>query len=79
MATRKLNGRGQVTIPADVRADLKVESGDWVHFNEVDSDRSETTTVTQSVKALKGIVKSKKVVSVEQMNDTVAEVGAKQG
>lgn len=78
MTTATLTSKGQVTIPAAVRAGLGVETGDRVEFVEVAPGRYEVVAATLPVTALKGIVtKPRKSVSIEQMNAAIRAHSAK--
>ncbi len=77
MTTATVTSKGQITIPANVRRALKVETGDRVEFVEVDSGRFEFFAATRSVKELKGMFgKAAKRVSIEDMNQAIATRGA---
>ena len=77
MATATLTGKGQITIPVEVREALRLDSGDRVEFVEVEPGRFEIVPATRSVTALKGIFgKSKRTVSIEEMNAAIAKRGA---
>jgi antitoxin PrlF len=78
MTTATVTSKGQVTIPADVRNQLGLQSGDRIEFsfNEA-TGRYEVYPATQSLASLKGIVKRPaKPVSIEDMNQAIAEQGA---
>jgi AbrB family looped-hinge helix DNA binding protein len=78
MTTATLTSKGQITIPASVRMALGVEAGDRVEFVEVETGRFELVAATQSVTALKGMVRKPKApVSIEAMNAAIAAQGAK--
>lgn len=78
MSTATLTSKGQVTIPAAVRAALGVDAGDRVEFVQVEPGRFELVAATQSVTALKGLVrKPAKPVTIEAMNKAIAARGAK--
>lgn len=78
MSTATLTSKGQITIPAMVRAALGVEAGDRVEFVEVEPGHFELVAATQSVTALKGMVrKPAKPVTIEAMNVAIAAQGAK--
>ena len=78
MPTATLTSKGQITIPAPVRTALGVEAGDRVEFVEVEPGRFELVAATQSVTALKGLVRKPKVpVTIEAMNAVIAAQGAK--
>ena len=78
MATATVTSKGQITIPAIVRTSLGVEAGDRVEFVEVEPGRFELVAATQSVTALKGLVrKPASPETVDAMNDAIAAQGAK--
>lgn len=77
MATATLTGKGQITIPVEVREALRLDSGDRVEFVEVESGRFEIVPATRSVSALKGMFgKPKRTVSIDEMNAAIAKRGA---
>ncbi len=77
MATATLTSKGQITIPADVRHDLKVDTGDRVEFIQIAPGRYEFVAATQNVTALKGMFgKPMKSVSIDDMNRAIATRGA---
>lgn len=77
MTTATLTSKGQITIPVDVRKDLKVDVGDRVEFVQLAPGRYEFVAATRSVTELKGMFgKPKKTVSIEAMNKAIAERGA---
>lgn len=78
MSTATMTSKGQVTIPAIVRTALGVEAGDRVEFVQVEPGRFELVAATQSVTALKGLVrKPVSPVSITEMNQVIATHGAK--
>lgn len=80
MTTATLTSKGQITIPADVRRALNVQTGDRVEFVQVQPGRFELVAATRSVRELKGIFgKPARTLSVEDMNRVIAEQGAKAG
>jgi AbrB family looped-hinge helix DNA binding protein len=77
MTTATLTTKGQITIPIDVRINLKVEAGDRVEFVQIAPGRYEFIAVTQSVAQLKGMFgKAPKVVSIDDMKQAIAKRGA---
>lgn len=77
MTTATLTSKGQITIPADVRHDLKVDAGDRVEFIQIAQGRYEFVAATQDVTELKGMFgKPKKTVSIDDMNKAIANRGA---
>jgi AbrB family looped-hinge helix DNA binding protein len=68
MTTATVTGKGQFTIPADVRRALQLEPGDRVDFVEIEPGRFEVVAATSSVRQLKGLFgKATKSVSIEDM------------
>jgi antitoxin PrlF len=77
MTTATVTSKGQITIPASVRAALRVEAGDRVEFVEVEPGRFEFIAATRSVTELKGMFgKARKKVSLEEMQAAIAARGA---
>ena len=77
MTTATITSKGQITIPVDVRADLKVDAGDRVEFIQIAPGRYEFVAVTREVTALKGMFgPAKKAVSIDEMNAAIARQGA---
>ena len=78
MTTATLTSKGQITIPAAVRAALGIDTGDRVEFIELEKGRFGLVAATQSVTALKGLIRTQaKPVSIEAMNAAIAARGAK--
>ena len=77
MTTATISSKGQITIPAEVRHALQVDTGDRVEFVEVEPGRYEFVAATRSVTELKGMFgKAARVVSIEEMNRAIATQGA---
>lgn len=77
MTTATLSSKGQITIPADVRRVLNVQTGDRVEFVQIEPGRFELVAATRSVRELKGMFGTpQRTVSIEEMNRTIAERGA---
>ena len=78
MSTATVTSKGQITIPAAVRATLGVDAGDRVEFVEIVKGRFEIVAATESVKSLKGMIaKPLLPVSIESMNAAIRSRGAK--
>ncbi|KML21663.1 MULTISPECIES: AbrB/MazE/SpoVT family DNA-binding domain-containing protein [Burkholderia] len=78
MTAATITSKGQVTIPVDVRNQLGLEAGDRIEFsfNET-TGRYEVYPATRSLVELKGVVKKpEKPVSIDDMNQAIAEQGA---
>jgi AbrB family looped-hinge helix DNA binding protein len=66
--TATLTRKGQVTIPASVRAALGLETGDRVAFVEIAAGRFEVIASTRPVTALKGMFgAARRRVSIEDL------------
>jgi antitoxin PrlF len=77
MTTATLTSKGQITVPAAVRAALGVDIGDRVEFVEIAPGRFEFIAATRPVTALKGMFgKPRKSVSIAEMNAAIARRGA---
>ena len=77
MTTATLTSKGQITIPAEIRKALGVDSGDRVEFVAIAPGRYEFIAATKSVTELKGMFgKTRKRVSIEDMNAAIARRGA---
>jgi len=77
MSTATLTSKGQVTIPVEVRNDMKVDAGDRLEFIQIAAGRYEVVAVTRSVRELKGMFgKPAKSVSIDEMNKAIARRGA---
>ena len=77
MATATVTSKGQITIPAEVRARLAVAAGDRIEFVEVAPGRFEIVAATRSIRSLKGMFgMPRPAVTVEQMNETIRRRGA---
>ncbi|MFA0997584.1 MULTISPECIES: AbrB/MazE/SpoVT family DNA-binding domain-containing protein [Pseudomonas syringae group] len=78
MATATLTSKGQVTIPAKVRAALGLDTGDRIEFVELPDGKFAIMAATHSVRDLKGLVrKPAKKVSIEDMNNAITAQGSK--
>jgi AbrB family looped-hinge helix DNA binding protein len=74
MATATLTSKGQITIPLEVRKDLKVDAGDRVEFVLIAPGRYEFVAATSEVTELKGMFgPAPKAVSIEAMNAAIAK------
>ncbi|TSA14821.1 MAG: AbrB/MazE/SpoVT family DNA-binding domain-containing protein [Comamonadaceae bacterium] len=77
MTIATLSSKGQITIPAEVRKDLHVDTGDRVEFVQIAPGRYEFVAATREVTELKGMFgPTKKIVSIEAMNAAIAQRGA---
>ncbi len=74
MPSTVLTTKGQITIPAEVRKEMGLRTGDRVHFlRNAETGRYEMTKKTGSIMDLMGMVKySGPPVTVEEMNHAIA-------
>lgn len=78
MTTATMTSKGQITIPAEVRAVLGVASGDRVEFVQVGPGRFELVAANQSVRDIKGLIgKPAEPVSIDAMSAAIRARGAK--
>jgi antitoxin PrlF len=78
MATATVTSKGQVTIPASVRAALGLDTGSRIEFVETEKGQYAIVAATSPVQALKGLLrKPPRPVSIEAMNKAIAAQGAK--
>ncbi|NMM26333.1 MAG: AbrB/MazE/SpoVT family DNA-binding domain-containing protein [Glaciimonas sp.] len=70
MPTATVTSKGQITIPASVRAALGLDAGSRVEFVETEKGKYTIVAVTSPVLALKGMLlrQPDKPVSIEGMN-----------
>ena len=71
MSTATLTSKNQITIPASVRNELHVSSGDRIEFVRISEGRYEVIAAVNDVSTLKGRIKVDKAVSIEEMNSAI--------
>jgi antitoxin PrlF len=80
MPTAKLTSKGQVTIPKEIREKLRLKTGDRVLFTVDDSGavhlRAQNRSLVDRIGFMKQLVKRTTPVSVEEMNEAIAEAAA---
>ena len=78
MFTATMTSKGQITVPAAVRAALGIKTGDRVEFIQIEPGHFELIAATQSITALKGLVRKPATpISITKMNEVIASQGAK--
>ncbi len=79
MSTSTVTSKGQITIPKYIRDQLKIQTGDRIHFFIDDTNGSVTfLPIKSDVRELKGIVpKPKKSISINDMNEAIKAGGSK--
>lgn len=76
MATATITTKGQVTIPAEVRQRLGIESGDRIEFVEIEGGYAIKPAI-DDVRSLKGLLrKPSKPVTIDDMNAAIRARGA---
>ncbi len=80
MSSSVLTSKGQITLPAEIRKEMGLKSGDRLHFNKNPKTGSyEMTRKTGSIMDLFGILKyDGPPVTIEQMNEGIAEFHAQE-
>ena len=82
MSTAVLTSKGQVTIPAEVRRRMGIDTGDRIEFVEVEGGGFVIKPAVDDVRSLKGLLKKPdKPISVEEMDAAIrrrAAVGSTQ-
>jgi len=77
MTTATITSKGQITIPATIRQALNVDAGDRVEFIQLEPGQYLFVAANRSVTELKGMFgKAKRVVSLDEMNQTIASRGS---
>ena len=78
MSTATITSKGQVTIPAPVRAALGLDAGSRIEFVETEKGKFSIVPITSPVSKLKGMLrKPGQAVTIEAMNQAIALQGAK--
>ncbi len=57
MTTATLTSKGQITIPAQVRASLGLNTGDRIEFVELGEGKFSIMAATHSARDLKGLIR----------------------
>src|SRR5450432_1125874 len=77
MAAATLTSKGQITIPAAVRAELGLDTGSRVEFVKIAEGQYAMVPATLPVQALKGMFRKRgSAPTLEQMNQAIAKRGA---
>ena len=73
MSTATITSKGQITIPAKVRSDMGLSTGDRVDFIRMEDGHYAVVPASHSIKSLKGIVpRPAKPVSLDDMQAAIA-------
>ena len=71
MTTATLTSKGQITIPALVRAELNVGPGDRVEFVKISDNRFEIVAATKDITQIRGVINANHPVSIDEMNAAI--------
>ncbi len=73
MSEARLTSKGQITIPRDIRARLKLKLGDKLRFRVADTGQVVLEAAKYHVSELYGLLHraGKKPVSVEEMDEAI--------
>lgn len=72
MTTATMTGKGQVTVPSDVRRRMGLSAGDRIEFVELDSGEFAIRPAIDDVRSLKGLLrKPTGKVGVSDMNAAI--------
>lgn len=78
MASSTLTSKGQITIPAEIRAELNLQPGDRIDFVKVGDCDIRLFAKNRSVKRLKGMFgEFPRSASIEEINEAIAERGSR--
>lgn len=74
MSSAALTSKGQITIPVEVRRDLRLKTGDRVEFIKGANGAYALRAKMGSIQDLRGIVKwTGKPATIEEMNEVIAK------
>ena len=73
IATAKITSKGQTTLPAEVRARLKVQPGDHVRYTELEGGGFRIDKVAASFEDLRGIIKLEQGITFADMDRWIAQ------
>jgi antitoxin PrlF len=69
----KVTGKHQVTVPAEVRADLGLKEGDYLKLEKT-GDGTWTITRAPTLNDLRGIIKLDRSISNEELDGWIADM-----
>ncbi len=72
MLASNLTQKGQVTLPAKIRKQLNLKTGDRISFS-LEGNRIIAEPISDDISSVFGSVKSDRSVSIEEMDDVIAE------
>lgn len=75
----KVTSKGQITLPAPLRRDLKLQPGDQVDFRKNKQGNYELVAKTMRFEDLRGIIKLGRSVKTSEIDKWVKEARAARG
>ena len=81
MVTATMTSKGQITVPKEVRDDLKLVTGSKVMFVKLRAGQYRIIARTGSIEDLAGMLydPDRPALTIEEINDAIAEGGAESG
>lgn len=81
MSTATMTSKGQITVPKDVREDLKLEPGSKVMFVKLGPGQYRIVARTGRIDDLFGLLyrPGQRTLSIEEINEGIAEGAAESG
>jgi antitoxin PrlF len=78
MSVATMTSKGQVTIPAEVRAKLRLETGSRIVFEEQPDGAFVMRRQTGDIRTLRGMLKreGQRPISIEEMDEAIAAEAA---
>jgi antitoxin PrlF len=75
MPTATLTSKGQITIPKEIREQLRLQTGHRVEFQIDSNGKISLIPRNKDIRSLKGIIRPrrKKPVTVEEMQEAIGE------
>jgi AbrB family looped-hinge helix DNA binding protein len=81
MSTATMTSKGQITVPKEVRDDLKLQPGSKVMFVKVAPNHYRLVARTGKIEDLFGVLHrpGQRTLSIEEINEGIAEAAAASG
>ena len=81
MSTATMTSKGQITVPKDVREDLKLQPGSKVMFVKIAPNQYRLVARTGKIEDLFGVLyrPGQRTLSIEEINEGIADAGAESG
>lgn len=78
-SSAKVTSKGQITLPAEIRRELCIRSGDRIGFRKNSEGRYELVPKTHTFADLRGALKTDRPVSGEDIDRWIAEAREARG